>query len=200
MLPGLFLMTVPVTLLFPPIAVIVLGKAKTQKEDKLSNDRSVMPASQLAGKVLALAAVIYPILYFTFGYYIAWRNPELAAFYGGVDPGSFSAQLSNIVQNDPFIYFFQVLRGLMWIGLAVIIIRTMKGSAWEIGLYVGVLFSILMNNVHLIPQPLMPRSVQISHFIETVSSNFIWGLAIVWLLHRQHYSLRDLFGLESASI
>jgi hypothetical protein len=49
------------------------------------------------------------------------------------------------------------------------------------------------------PNSLMPdANMRLSHLIETTSSNFVFGLIIiVWLLHREHNPLRDLFGLES---
>jgi hypothetical protein len=40
--------------------------------------------------------------------------------------------------------------------------------------------------------------VRLSHLIETASSTFVFGLVIVWLLHRAHHSVRDLFGLPDS--
>lgn len=40
----------------------------------------------------------------------------------------------------------------------------------------------VMNDSHLISNPLIPPAVQKVHFIETASSNFIWGLGIVLAL------------------
>jgi hypothetical protein len=53
--------------------------------------------------------------------------------------------------------------------------------------------------VHLIPNPLMPPSVQWSHFIETASSNFIYAVILTWLMYRRHSSLRDLFSFGRAT-
>jgi hypothetical protein len=38
------------------------------------------------------------------------------------------------------------------------------------------------NDVHLLPNPLMPAAVRQMHFIETASSNFLYGLLTAWLL------------------
>ena len=145
-------------------------------------------------KLAALSLVIYPLLFFLAGYYIAFRNPEVLAFYNAVDYGNFIAQMSATFAADPKLYPFEVMRALMWVALAAPIIRWTRGSAWEAGLIVALLFSLLMNDVHLYPNPLMPRSVSTTHFIETASSNFIWGFAITWLMHRAHTSLADVFG------
>jgi hypothetical protein len=41
-------------------------------------------------------------------------------------------------------------------------------------------------------------SVRLSHLVETASSTFVFGLLVVWLLHRKHTSVRDLFGLDQS--
>jgi hypothetical protein len=45
----------------------------------------------------------------------------------------------------------------------------------------------------------MPPSVQLSHFIETASSNFVYAVILTWLMHRRHSSLRDLFSFGRAA-
>jgi len=49
----------------------------------------------------------------------------------------------------------------------------------------------------ILENPLMPSaSVRLSHLFEGIASNFTFGLIIVWLLHREHNSLKDLFGIN----
>ena len=198
-IPGLFLMTVPMAVLFPVIAVWMLGKAKKGEEvDETPNTRLVMPTGQLVWKVAFLAVIVYPVLFWTFGYYVAFSNPELVAYYGATHPGSFLAQMSNVWADDPFVFLFEVFRGLLWVALAIPVIRTTKGRVWEAGLILVLLFSLVQNDVHLIPG-VMPPSVRLSHFIETASSNCIFAVITTWLLHRQHSSLHNLFGLRRAT-
>lgn len=183
MLPKLFLMSVPVALFFPLIAVPILGKFRknpTNKNDQ--KNQLLMSAVDWIWKTALLAIIIYPLLYFVFGYFIAWQSPELRAFYQGTDPDSFFFHMANVFGNDPGLYFFQVLRGLFWIGLAVIVIRSMKENTWKIALFVAVLFAMLMNDSLFIPNPLMPDDIRWTHFIETSTSNFIWGWLVVTLL------------------
>lgn len=183
MLPKLFLMSVPVALFFPLIAVPILGKFRkdhTNKNDQ--KNQLLMSAVDWIWKTALLAVVVYPLLYFGFGYFIAWRNPELRAFYHGTDPGNIFAHMANVFSTDPWLYFFQILRGLIWVALAVIIIRSMRDSAFKMALFVAIIFSLLMNDSLLIPNPLMPSDIRWTHFIETTSSNFIWGWLVVTLL------------------
>jgi len=197
-IPGLFLQTVPLAVLFPVVAVWMLGKAKKAEDaDETPNTRLVMPTGQLVWKVAFLSVIVYPVLFWTFGYYVAFSNPELVAYYGATHPGSFLAQMSNVWADDPFVFLFEVFRGLLWVALAAPVIRTTKGRVWEAGLIVALLFSLVQNDVHLIPG-VMPPSVRLSHFIETASSNFIFAVIITWLLHRKHNSLRNLFSFRRA--
>ena len=198
-IPGLFLMTVPMAVLFPVVAVWILGKAKKAEDtDETPNTRLVMPTGQLIWKVAFLSVIVYPVLFWTFGYYVAFSNPELVAYYGATHPGSFLAQMGNVWADDPFVFLFELFRGLLWVALAAPVIRTTKGRVWEAGLIVALLFSLVQNDVHLIPG-VMPPSVRLSHFIETASSNLIFAVIITWLLHREHGSLRNLFSFRRAT-
>jgi hypothetical protein len=51
-----------------------------------------------------------------------------------------------------------------------------------VAVVVGLLFALPMNMVHVLPSPLMTASVRLSHFIETTTSNFIFGLLVTGLL------------------
>jgi hypothetical protein len=75
-----------------------------------------------------------------------------------------------------------------------------KGKPWKTALILGLLYAIPVNIGHLMANPLIPsNSVRLTHMVETASSTFIFGLIVVWLLHRAHTSLPDLFGLRSAN-
>jgi len=195
---GLFLLTIPMTVLFPLVAVLLLGKAKKGvKVDDSPNTRLEMPIRQLVWKVAFLSAIVYPVLFWTFGYYVAYSNPELVAFYGDTHPGSFIVQMGKLWANDPFVFLFEMFRGALWVALAALVIRFTKGRIWEAGLLVALMFTLVQNDVHLIPGG-MPTSIRASHFIETASSNLIFAVIITWLLHREHSSLRNLFKFTRA--
>ncbi len=196
-LPLLFLMRVPLCFIAIPLAILILGKGKAKK-DNSAYPALVMPATQWIWKAV-LIAVVYVILYWSAGYFIAWQNPELRAFYGA--PGvivPFWTHTLNTLQNDSGLLPFQILRSLLWILCTLPIIRGSKVNAWSTAVLVGVMVSLPQNIAHIIANPLMPfASVRISHMIETASSTFVFGLIIVWLLHRKHNSFKDLFGLKA---
>ena len=156
-----------------------------------------MPLGQLIWKVVFLSVIVYPLLFWTFGYYVAFNNPELVAYYGATHLGSFIAQMRNVWTDDPFVFAFEIFRGALWVALAAPVIRTTKGHVWEAGLIVVLLFTLVQNDVHLIPG-VMPPSVRLSHFIETASSNLIYAVIITWLLHWEHSSPGDLFSFRRA--
>lgn len=189
LLPLLFLMGMPVAFLFVPLAVLVMGKVKEPVKPTDPMIPFLMPVKQWVLKIVAIA-VAYVLLYWLAGYFIAWQNPELRAFYGS--PGDitpFWTHTFNTLKNDPGLFPFQVLRSMIWTLCALPIIFGSRLNIWKTALLVGVFLSIPQNLGHLLENPLIPQaSVRLSHMIETASSTFIFGLVLTWLLHRRHSS------------
>lgn len=197
-LRGLFLVGLPPALIFIPLAVVVLGKWKGNPGESENSSIPTMPVSQWFWKLIAIA-MAYLLLYFSAGYFIAWQNPAVRAFYGGVDPGSFFAQMRFLLESDPGLITFQFLRGVLWALFALPVIWMTRRRPWEAAILVALLFSVPFNIGHIMPNPLIPdASVRFSHMIETASSNFVFGLIVGWLLHREHKSVRDLLGIKNA--
>ena len=181
MLPRLFLMGALIAAPFSVLAVLILGKRKAATVDAEPNARLIMSPSEWAWKLVVIA-LAYVILYFTFGYFVAWRNPAVREYYGGIDPGSFVAQMGTVLRNTPWLVPFQILRAMFWVALALPVIRMMKGRWPETALAVGLLFAVVMNAQLLLPNPFMPEPVRMAHLIETASSNLIFGVFVGWLL------------------
>jgi hypothetical protein len=181
---GIILSGVLRALFFSPLAVLILGRIKSHKEQEEPNTRLIMPWRDWAWR-LALLPVIYVCLYFLFGYFVAWQSPDVRQLYtGSTDIKPFPEHMLGVVQNTPGIFPFQLLRGLLWIGLALPIIRMMKGRPWETSLAVGLLFGLLLTTQLLLPNPYMPAPVRLAHFIETSTSTFVYGGLIGWLFSR----------------
>jgi hypothetical protein len=180
MLPRIVLSGLVVALIFCPLAVLILGKRKGD-ETSDPTSRLHMPPSQWLLR-LSLIAFCYVIIYFTFGYFIAWKNPAVRAYYQGNDPGDFVTQIKSVFRNSPWLPPFQFLRGLLWTGLALPVIRTMKGHWLEAALAIGLCFAVFMSALLLIPNPIMPSEVRMAHLLETASSNFLYGWLVVLLL------------------
>ena len=197
-LQGLFIMGLPIAFIYIPLAVLILGKRKA-KETVANVATSRIPKKQLLLKVIAIA-LVYIVLYWGAGYFIAWQNPDLRAFYGS--PGAiqpFWEQTANTF-NDSGLFPFQFLRGLLWTLCAVPIVYGSKLSTWYTAVLLGLFFTIPQVLGLILENPLMPSaSVRLSHMIEGFASNFTFGLIIVWLLHREHTSFQDLFVRDKKS-
>jgi hypothetical protein len=183
MLPRLFLAGLIIAAVFAPLAVLILGKAKSQPNRTAGQIPLRMPAGKWIVK-LSLIVVAYLFLYFTFGYFIAWRNEAVRTYYGGNDPGTIIAHVANLLRKEPLLFLLQVVRALLWTALAIPVIKMTKGKWWESGLAVALLFSVFMNSLLLLPNPLMPPEVRMAHLLETASSNFIFGWLLVMILRK----------------
>ena len=183
MLPRLFLMGFLIAVPFSALAVIILGKRNHELEEEEPAFLPSMPASTWLWKIAVICAA-YVILYFTFGYFIAWRNPAVREYYGGTDPGSFFAQMGTVVRDRPWLIPFQILRAMCWTAIALPVVQMLKGEWRETALALGITFAVLMNAQLLLPNPYMPEPVRMAHLVETASSNFMFGLLVGWLLTR----------------
>jgi hypothetical protein len=181
MLPRLFLSGAIIAALFSSLAVLILGKRRSNPTGSNRHPRLDMPVGEWVGKLL-LIVIAYLVIYFTFGYFIAWKSAAVRAYYGGDDPGSFLAQMRSVVRDTPLLLPLQVVRAILWTAIAVAVIRMMKGQWWEAGLAVALLFAVVMNSQLLLPNPLMPQEVRMVHLLETATSNFLFGWLIVLIL------------------
>jgi hypothetical protein len=186
LLPWLFLQSVPIAIIYVPLAVWILGKARPWNAVSASaaagNARLQLPVMEWVWK-LALIAVVYVALYFSFGFIVAWQNPALRAMYG--------SGANQDVFNNFRLVPLQLVRGVLWALFALPIIAMDRGPAWKTSLVVGLWLALPMNIGHAIPNSIMPDpSVRLSHFIETSTSNFLFGLVvtgvILWHVARQH--------------
>jgi hypothetical protein len=190
MLPGLFLAGAIIAAVFSPLAVLILGKRKPDRVKDDSHLRLNLSFGEWVGK-LCLIVIVYVVIYFTFGYFIAWKSAAVRAYYGGGDPGSLLGQMSSVIRETPWLIPLQTLRAILWAAIAVPVIRTMKGQWWEAGLAVALLFGVVATSLLLLPNPLMPREVRMAHLLETASSNFLFGWLVVLVLCRGRRSERE---------
>lgn len=183
MLRGIVLMGFFNALVFSPILVLALGKARVGPAEIDEPDRGVrMSWTAWAWKLVAVAGV-FTSLYYLFGYYVAWKNPALREYYGGTDPGTFLAQMRGIVQGTPWMLPLQFVRGLLWVLLALPVIRMMKGGWQEAGLALSLLFTVPVAYL-LFPNPMMPEAVRMTHLVETAPYQFLFGWFAAWVFAR----------------
>lgn len=180
MLPRLFIAGLIVAAVFAPLAVLILGKIRSHANGPSTESRLTMPAGAWIVR-LALIALAYVIIYFTFGYFIAWKNEAVVTYYGGNDPGSFITHMRNTFRSEPMLFLLQIGRALLWTAIAIPVIKMMKGQWWEASLAVALLFAMTSAQL-LIPNPLMPEEVRVAHLVETATSNFLFGWLVVAIL------------------
>lgn len=185
---GLFLMGLFVAAVFSPVAVLMLGRWRVATTST-KFDRNELSLGR-AGWRVWLAGLIFFCLYYLFGYYVAWQNPDLRAYYGGTDPGSFFAQMQSVASNTPWMLPLQYLRGILWVGLGLLIIYSMQGPRWQAGLACALLFSVPALYL-LIPNPIMPDFPRVTHLVETLPYQFLFGWFLsFFLVKKRAVSLR----------
>jgi hypothetical protein len=152
-----------------PVAALLFGKAKRGGEGSAARVNPGITGLEWAWK-LGAVIVLYELLYFGFGYYVAWKDPAVLAFYQGTDPGSFFAQMRNVATETPTLIPFQALRALLWAAFSLPVIRMLRHKPWLGALLTGLFVSLPMNVPHIVPNPYMPTAVRTAHFIETPHS------------------------------
>ena len=190
-LPTILLPNLIVFAIFMPIAVRVLGKWRAD-EGEMVTERPFFSPQQWIIKGTAVA-ILYYLLYLTFGFFVAWRNPELQAMY--------SAGADNALLMVWGVIPLQLFRGLLWVLFTLPVIRLARVQPWQLALLIGLLCSLPMSVPLFMPNELMPdASVRLSHFYEITASNFLLGMTLAWFFHRSHRSIRDFFNLDQAHI
>jgi hypothetical protein len=146
------------------------------------------------GKRFAALSLLYTLVYFLFGYLIAWQWRETRLYYTGTTAIKpfFTHFWDLFVREDPAIVPFQVLRGALWTGLCAVIVRTMEAKRWQAALAVALTFVVLVAlPLGLFPNPYMPRAVAQSHFVEIASSMLLFGGIAGWVLYESNrYRIR----------
>lgn len=165
------------TILISPLLVLINGKIIMPSEP----DPMPIKVQNVYLKAIILAVMIYPTLYFIAGYFIAWQSETVRAFYtGSTEMGSFISIMQENFRSG--LVYFQFLRGFLWLWIGWVIFQLLRGPKYEKAVIIGLLFAMIMNTQHLIPNPYMPSEVSTYHFIETASSNFVWGFLIAIVL------------------
>lgn len=155
-------------LLFVPVSVLVMGKWR-------NNNLPLQPLFQknFLTRVVPLA-ILYPMLYFFFGYFVAWQSSAVREFYA----------TSTITNAQPLLTFIQLGRGLLWV-LAGLPLFMMFEKRIHTILASTLCYALFPSIALLIPNPLMPEAVRLAHFVEIALSMAIFGLAAGWLMTRK---------------
>src|SRR5258708_963461 len=166
--------------LFAPLAVLALDKCRAAS---LRAPMSPIAPPKWTSILLRLAILVsaFVFLYMFFGYYVAWRNPELQRYYAGPELATFWAALRHNWTSARWIYALAAFRALLHIACLYPLVRMLHTSRRESAL-AAALFLACWTTVLLLPNPLMPASVARSHFWETLGFNLVFGALAGWLL------------------
>jgi hypothetical protein len=180
MIRAIFAQGAIATALFAPLAVLALGKWRAASiRAPMSPAVPLKLASILVRLAILVAAFVF--LYMFFGYYVAWRNPELQRFYAGPELATFWAALRHNWISSRWIYALAAFRALLYVGCLYPLVRMLHTSRRESAL-AAALFLACWTTVLLLPNPLMPASVARSHFWETLGFSLVFGALAGWLL------------------
>jgi hypothetical protein len=172
-------------LVFAPLAVWVLGKTRKDAAEDEPNIRLVFSMSEWV-KRLTLLAVLYIVVYYLFGYFVAWQSADLREFYSGSrEILPFFTHMARLLTTDTLLTPIQFVRGLMWVGLVLPIARMFKGGKLETCFAIALTLSVLLADFILFPNPYMPEPVRMAHFTELWSSMAVFGALTGWVLTRK---------------
>ena len=178
-------------LIFAPLAVWFLGRMRRREQS--DKNTSSMNSPEWVWRFAGLT-VLYPIVYFLFGYYVAWQWEETRLFYSGTrDILPLVTHFRGAFASDPYFIPFQLMRGALWTAFAMLIVNMMNAKRWESALAVALIFAgLLSSGIGLFPNPYMPTIVRQSHFYELLSSMLLFGGIAGWtLFHRKQQSGRE---------
>jgi hypothetical protein len=173
MVPRFFLEGAITAVLFAPLTVMIMGKWKGNSGEQTAGRSIRMTPPQWTWRLLAVSAA-YVVVYVLFGALVfqPLAGEAFREYYAELPPGELILPL-------------QLGRGLVWAGLAVVVIRIMEGRRAETGLMAALLFAVLMTSNLLPPNPYMPANIRLAHFVEIFASNFLYGWIAVALLWKR---------------
>jgi hypothetical protein len=180
MIRAIFVQGAIAAALFAPLAVLALGKWRVAS---IRATKSPAAPPKLASILLRLAILVaaFVFLYMFFGYYVAWKNPELQRFYGGPELATFWAAWRHNWISSRWIYALTAFRGLLSVGCLYPLVRMLHASRRESAL-AAALFLACWTTALLLPNPFMPAGVARSHFWETLGFSLVFGALAGWLL------------------
>jgi len=180
MIRAIFIQGAMASALFAPLAVLALGKWRAASIRAPMSPAAPLKLASILVR-LAILVAVFVFLYMFFGYYVAWRNPELQRFYAGLEFATFWAALSHNWTTSLWIYALAAFRALLYIACLYPLVRMLHTSRRESAL-AAALSLTCWTTVLLLPNPLMPASVARSHFWETLGFSLVFGALAGWLL------------------
>ena len=152
------------------------------------------------GVIAVLNGLIYMVVYFIFGYFVAWQSPELRLFYSGsTEMISFSEKLLDNFRTSPVIYPFQWMRGVLFTFSVLPLLRMRWKHKYDY--FVGVVLVFLCAAVVLvIPNFLFPDAVRWTHFVEMFGSMLLFGVLTGVLTKRALSEQKTVYSISEMAV
>ncbi|WKK67508.1 hypothetical protein [Lutimonas zeaxanthinifaciens] len=165
MFQGLFVVAV-----FSPLLVLLLNKWEGSPETLQFKKRSVFSWIWR----IALGMFVYLVFYLAAGMILQASYPDLMSYYAEKLP------------PVEVMILTQFPRGLLFVLIAILMLRTLKLKRIQKGLLIGLVFSVIGGIAPLIPpSEFMPANIRMVHGIEVGISNFLYGMALAYLLGQE---------------
>lgn len=178
--PFFFLRNLLTLGIFLPAAAWVCG---CLKHGSVIEQKAVMPGFKRIAAVLPVLGVLYIILYFVFGYYVAWQVGKVRFFYSGsLEMKGFIEQWLFTMNMHNWIVPFQWLRGMMWGALSLPLMMILGSERKRAMLLFPVFFGLIPVIQLFFPNPVMPEAVRMAHFVEVGFSTGVFGFLAAVLL------------------
>ena len=167
------------------LAALLSARYKNKLDELQGNSGdgfNTLPRNVVIGRFTILA-LVYTLIYYLFGYFVAWQFPALREYYSGsTEIIPFIPHMQGQFAGEPQLMLFQFFRGYLWAGIAYLAAMNLpKAKHWERIVIVGLVMSVGLAFPILVPQPYMPAPVRLGHFPELLSSNFVFGIIAAWL-------------------
>ncbi len=158
------------TVLYVHLAILVMGKWNgTNLQTRPLFRKDYLPR-------VALIAAIYPVIYFFFGYFVAWQSAAVREFYA----------TTTITTAQPLLTIIQIVRGALWV-FAALPLLVMFDKRWQTITAVTGSFSLFTSIVLIVPNPLMPAPVAHAHLVELALSMALFGLVTGWIMTSNYF-------------
>lgn len=160
-----------VALFFAPIFVYILDKWKGESITLKFEKRGIFGWLWR----VPLSIFLYLIFYIMAGIILQMSYPALMDFY------------SDKIPPVAVMILTQFPRGLLFVFITVLMLRTLQLSFLKKAILVGLVFSILGGIAPLIPpNEFMPANIRLVHGFEVGISNFLYGFVISYLLKQKN--------------
>lgn len=161
-------------IIISPVFVFLFRKWKSDDTRLAFEPRSIF---QWVWRIV-VADLLYLVFYILAGFILYTVYPQLMDFYGDKVP-DFSLMINT-----------QFFRALLFIGIALIISRTVNASFFYNALLVGAVFSVIGGIAPLIVpgDEIMPAYIRFGHAFEVGISNFIYGFILTYLVGQKTIS------------